>query len=308
MAALTITFAAAWASVYAGLSRRERGPARHRVVFVKVAESKTRGWSTSTRSSVWTASEGPASPPPTWATLVNHWRPAIRAARAATVSVTTPIIGRRRGPTLRRGAAKSTSVALPAAGDSKAVDHGGGPVRGQVATKAAEAAGLTSRPCFCPACDGDAALNVEVATRRCARTCAGYRAATRMPTSARLSPGTAWAPVQTRRHLGWLFQNAPRPLRVRRWAHQPGYRGHFTTKSRTYSTTFAALRAERRHGYRCNQLLDRLGVADDTGGHCPATGATSGRATRGGTAMSPDLLTVADVRPACRSVGTPSTT
>jgi hypothetical protein len=34
-------------------------------------------------------------------------------------------------------------------------------------------------------------------------------------------------------------------LGLRRWAHQLGYRGHVTTKSRTYSTTYAALRQVR---------------------------------------------------------------
>lgn len=35
-------------------------------------------------------------------------------------------------------------------------------------------------------------------------------------------------------------------LRLRAWAHTLGFRGHLTTKSRTYSTTFTALRDARR--------------------------------------------------------------
>ena len=35
-------------------------------------------------------------------------------------------------------------------------------------------------------------------------------------------------------------------LNLRRWAHMLGFRGHFPTKSRRYSTTLAALRTERR--------------------------------------------------------------
>ncbi|MFJ4205764.1 replication initiator [Streptomyces sviceus] len=35
------------------------------------------------------------------------------------------------------------------------------------------------------------------------------------------------------------------PLRLRAWTHTLGYRGHILTKSRAYSTTYAALRAER---------------------------------------------------------------
>jgi hypothetical protein len=48
-------------------------------------------------------------------------------------------------------------------------------------------------------------------------------------------------------------------LRLRRWAHQLGFRGHCFTKSRRYSTTFVALRRARhehqlrRHG----ELRDR---------------------------------------------------
>jgi hypothetical protein len=44
------------------------------------------------------------------------------------------------------------------------------------------------------------------------------------------------------------------PLRLRKWAHMLGFRGHWQTKSRHYSTTFTVLRrarveyARRRHG------------------------------------------------------------
>lgn len=34
-------------------------------------------------------------------------------------------------------------------------------------------------------------------------------------------------------------------LRIRRWAHSLGYRGHILTKSRRYSTTYGSLRADR---------------------------------------------------------------
>jgi hypothetical protein len=37
---------------------------------------------------------------------------------------------------------------------------------------------------------------------------------------------------------------------LRRWAHMLGYRGHFATKSRRYSTTMRALRATRRNWKR----------------------------------------------------------
>ncbi|MEH0472223.1 replication initiator [Streptomyces hayashii] len=43
--------------------------------------------------------------------------------------------------------------------------------------------------------------------------------------------------------LGGLLEYEP--LHLRLWTHTLGYRGHILTKSRAYSTTYAALRAER---------------------------------------------------------------
>ncbi|MFI8530527.1 replication initiator [Streptomyces aquilus] len=49
--------------------------------------------------------------------------------------------------------------------------------------------------------------------------------------------------IRTSWRLGGLPEYAP--LHLRTWAHTLGYRGHILTKSRAYSTTYAALRAER---------------------------------------------------------------
>ncbi|MET9909866.1 replication initiator [Streptomyces sp. NPDC006476] len=47
----------------------------------------------------------------------------------------------------------------------------------------------------------------------------------------------------------WRLGGLPEyePLRLRAWVHTLGYRGHILTKSRAYSTTYTALRAERAH-------------------------------------------------------------
>jgi hypothetical protein len=50
---------------------------------------------------------------------------------------------------------------------------------------------------------------------------------------------------------------------LRRWAHMLGYRGHFATKSRRYSTTMRALRAARRDWHRRQNPLALL-CADKT--------------------------------------------
>jgi hypothetical protein len=53
--------------------------------------------------------------------------------------------------------------------------------------------------------------------------------------------------VRTLMRTCWRLGGLPEyaSLRLRDWAHTLGYRGHILTKSRVYSTTYAALRAER---------------------------------------------------------------
>jgi hypothetical protein len=46
-------------------------------------------------------------------------------------------------------------------------------------------------------------------------------------------------------------------LQLRRWAHMLGFRGHFLTKSRRYSSTFTAIRTERRT-HHLRTALDNL--------------------------------------------------
>jgi hypothetical protein len=58
-------------------------------------------------------------------------------------------------------------------------------------------------------------------------------------------------------------------LNLRRWAHMLGFRGHFLTKSRRYSTTFRAIRDERR-AWRLLDTLDRLARETDDPGDVAA--------------------------------------
>ncbi|MGW2891369.1 replication initiator [Streptomyces griseoruber] len=57
------------------------------------------------------------------------------------------------------------------------------------------------------------------------------------------------AHVRTLMRACWRLGGLPEyePLRLRAWTHTLGYRGHILTKSRAYSTTYTALRAERAH-------------------------------------------------------------
>jgi hypothetical protein len=52
-------------------------------------------------------------------------------------------------------------------------------------------------------------------------------------------------------------------LNLRRWAHTLGYRGHWLTKSQSWSTTFTALR-QARHGWRLGQ--ENIADRDGSGG------------------------------------------
>ncbi|MFJ4365734.1 replication initiator [Streptomyces chartreusis] len=71
-------------------------------------------------------------------------------------------------------------------------------------------------------------------------------------------PLTTWADIEsapvsthvrTLMRACWRLGGLPeyKPLRLRAWTHTLGYRGHILTKSRAYSTTYAALRVERAH-------------------------------------------------------------
>jgi hypothetical protein len=66
--------------------------------------------------------------------------------------------------------------------------------------------------------------------------------------------------IETAWHLGGLFQYAE--LNLRKWAHMLGFRGHFLTKSRAYSTTFRVIRGDRR-AWRLAEQLDQLGHPAD---------------------------------------------
>jgi hypothetical protein len=74
------------------------------------------------------------------------------------------------------------------------------------------------------------------------------------------------AMIETAWRLGELPQYEA--LNLHRWAHMLGFRGHFLTKSRAYSVTFTAIRAERRT-WHLRQQLDQLATDTDDPGCIP---------------------------------------
>ncbi|GAA3891441.1 replication initiator protein RepSA [Saccharothrix violaceirubra] len=66
--------------------------------------------------------------------------------------------------------------------------------------------------------------------------------------------------IQTAWNLGALHRYMD--LNLRKWAHMLGFRGHFLTKSKYYSTTFTRIRDDRR-AYRLAEAVHSLGLEPD---------------------------------------------
>ncbi len=123
------------------------------------------------------------------------------------------------------------------------------------ATKSADDSGALDRPVYCSACRG-----AELDGRIC-RRCLGTGLAVDLADLAvtehtRTLISTAW-------RLGAVPALAV--LKLRRWAHMLGFRGHFLTKARRYSTTLTALREARREHARTEtrEYLAAFGLLDD---------------------------------------------
>jgi hypothetical protein len=236
-------------AVAAGLPRRVAG-ARVRVVFAKVAEFQTRGVVHVHAIIRLDGPDGAGTNPPSWATRV-LLEQAIRIA-AARVQAVTPGCHRVRARRLCWG--RQLDV-RPISGAGTPLEAVAGYVA-KYATKAAETTGVDIGPIFCRLCDGSGARPGPAGAggMLCSR-CGGT--GRRPGVSLRHLSGHARTLVQTCWWLGG--QPAFAGLRLRRWAYTLGFRGHFVTKSRTYSTTMGALRGERREWTATQQAL-RSGV------------------------------------------------
>lgn len=124
------------------------------------------------------------------------------------------------------------------------------------ATKGAEATGTLDRPVACWHCKGSGVDSSGL--DRCG-SCGG-RGSTYEFANLPLNLH-AKAMIQTCWDLG--ADPALEKLRLRPWAHMLGFRGHFSTKSRLYSTTLTKLRSARLE-WRNARLLQSLGYAEGT--------------------------------------------
>ncbi|GHK00886.1 replication initiation protein [Streptomyces sp. Y2F8-2] len=211
----------------AGITRREL-PDHLRVSYGKVAEFQKRGALHFHAVIRLDGPEGPDTPPPAWAT-VDLLADAIRAAAAHSyTSVSVPAAEDQPARTFRWGAQLDVRPVKAFGDGSEITEQAVASYVAKYATKAAENTGTLDRRI------GELSEldrhQVPDHTRRLIEAC------------------KVLDPLYPDRRL-WA------------WAHMLGFRGHFSTKSRRYSTTLGALRQERAD-YRAAQEREALGLDD----------------------------------------------
>ena len=207
-----------------------------RVAFVKVAEFQRRG-SVHFHAVLRLDPRQPDESLPGWATSELLALATPRAARRVRV-----------GPQALTWGPQTDVRPIPMADEGQSPESVAAYLAKYV-TKSSENAGALDRPLYCRECRG---TGLAGACHRCEGTglhtsLAGIRVSAHM----RELVATAW-------HLGGLPEF--RHLKLRRWAHQLGYGGHFSSKSRTYSTTLTELRAARRE-FQAERLAKNFGAA-----------------------------------------------
>ncbi|MFJ3519531.1 replication initiator protein RepSA [Streptomyces sp. NPDC090131] len=200
-----------------------------RVSFGKVAEYQKRGAVHFHAVIRFDGPDGPDSPPPAWATL-DLLTDAIRAA-AARVSVVVPASpdhGYANDWVLQWGEQIDVQP-IGALGDGEDLtEQAVASYVAKYATKAAETTGTVDHPVGNK--EALLLLGVPDHPRRLMEACMD-------------------------------LDRAYPDRRLRAWAHMLGFRGHFSTKSRSYSTTLGALR-QVRADYRAAQQRASLGLPD----------------------------------------------
>ncbi|MFE3907194.1 replication initiator protein RepSA [Streptomyces sp. NPDC059153] len=209
----------------AGLTRRELAD-RVRVSYGKVAEFQKRGALHFHAVIRVDGPEGPGAPPPAWAT-VDLLADAIHAAAAHSyTSVSVPSAGDQPARSFRWGTQLDVRPVEAFGDGSDITEQAVASYVAKYSTKAAENTGTLDRRI------GELAEldrhQVPDHTRRLITAC---------------------------RDLDSLYPDR----RLWAWAHMLGFRGHFSSKSRRYSTTLGALR-QARADYRATQEAAALGL------------------------------------------------
>ena len=233
----------------AGLSRREFAK-RVRVSFAKVAEYQRRGLVHFHAIVRLDGPGGGSEIPPDWADhdlLTRAIPPAIQR-----VTVTSPPSDLGRWDLVWGDQLDIRPILLDQAADGLSERTVAGYIA-KYATKGAEASGTVDHRLSCPACGGRGRLSLMASCGRCHGT--------------GLKPGLHLDALSVSEHARRIIRTCwelgARPeykaLRLRPWAHMLGFRGHFSSKSRRYSTTLGDLR-QVRTAHRATEARERHGL------------------------------------------------
>ncbi|MEU9745265.1 replication initiator protein RepSA [Streptomyces niveus] len=209
----------------AGITQRELKE-QLRVSYGKVAEYQKRGAIHFHAVIRFDGPDGPDSPPPAWATL-DLLTDALRAA-AARAAITLPAAGDEPARVLSWGTQLDVQPIGAFGNGEDLTEQAVASYVAKYATKAAETTGTVDRRVG----NREALILLDI-------------------------------PEHTRRLIEACFDLHPLypERRLLAWAHMLGFRGHFSTKSRRYSTTLGALR-QVRADYRAAQQREALGLPD----------------------------------------------
>ncbi|WP_434592926.1 replication initiator [Streptomyces sp. A5-4] len=209
-----------------------------RISFAKVAEYQNRGLVHFHAVIRLDGPDGSSQSPPDWATVEALTHAIKKTAQKTFLTVASDAVGERK---IRWGARIDVRE-ITAFGDGDLSDQKVAAYVAKYATKSAEGSGTVDRSLVCHPCGGRGYLRGPDTFRDLCTDCDGTGQAEPLKDlpvrqHVRQMIRTAWA-------LGHLPEFAE--LKLWKWAHMLGFRGHFSTKSRAYSTTLGALRDVRR--------------------------------------------------------------
>ncbi|MFJ3640820.1 replication initiator [Streptomyces sp. NPDC090108] len=223
-----------------------------RVSFAKVAEYQKRGLVHFHAVIRLDGPDGSTQPPPPAAT-VTMLADAIRAAAArVSISVVSDAVGEHE---LVWGEQLDVREIAAFGTDAELTDHAVAAYVAKYATKSADSSGALDRALFCRPCQGRGMTLAAHGTPVTCTTCSGTGQARPLPRLA--------VERHVRQMIRTCWELGKRPefeaLKLWKWAHMLGFRGHFSTKSRCYSVTLGALRDDRR-AWRTEQAHTHAGL------------------------------------------------
>ncbi|MEW2070786.1 replication initiator [Streptomyces sp. NPDC007346] len=210
-----------------------------RISFAKVAEYQKRGLVHFHAVIRLDGPDGNTTPPPPSATVAMLTEAIRAAALRVRVAVASDAIGERE---LSWGTQLDVREIAAFGTDAELTDQAVAAYVAKYATKSADASGTLDHALFCRPCQGRGATLLPHGTPLPCTACDGTGQARPLLRLAvarhvRQMIRTCW-------DLGRLPEFTG--LKLWKWAHMLGFRGHFSTKSRRYSTTLGALRDARR--------------------------------------------------------------